>query len=39
MNEVSKNPLRRSTIPFHSGSYGRSCSTLVANVPANAATP
>ena len=39
MNEVSKNPLRRSTIPFDSGSRGRSCTILVASVPVNAATP
>ena len=39
MNEVSNQPLRRSTIPFDSGSYGRSCTTFVASVPANDATP
>ena len=39
MNEVSKNPLRRSTIPFDSGSCGGSCTILVASVPMNAATP
>ncbi len=39
MNEVSKNPLRRSTIPFDSESRGRSCMIAVASVPVNAATP
>jgi hypothetical protein len=39
MNEVSKNPLRRSTTPFDSGSRGLSRSSVVANVPVNAATP
>ena len=37
MNEVSKNPLRRSTTPLDSGSLGRSSTILVANVPANTA--
>ena len=39
MNEVSKKPLRRSTIPFDSGSRGGSRSSVVANVPVNPATP
>jgi len=39
MNEVSKNPLRRSTIPLDSGSRDRSCTILVASVPVNALTP
>jgi hypothetical protein len=39
MNEVSKNPLRRSTIPLDSGSRGRSSTNRVASVPANAVTP
>ena len=39
MNEVSKNPLRRSTTPLDSGSYALSRCTVVANVPANAPTP
>ena len=38
MNEVSKNPLRRSTTPLDSGSFGGSSTILVANVPANTAT-
>ena len=38
MNEVSKNPLRRSTIPLDSGSFGGSWTILVASVPVNAAT-
>lgn len=36
-NEVSKNPLLRSTIPLNSGSRGGANRILVANVPANAA--
>ena len=39
MNEVSKNPLRRSTIPLDSGSRGGSRTSVVAKVPVNAATP
>ena len=39
MNEVSKKPLRRSTMPLDSGSCGRSCTILVASVPVNAPTP
>jgi hypothetical protein len=39
MNEVPEYPLRRSTIPFDSGSRGRSCTICVASVPVNAATP
>ena len=38
MNEVSKNPLRRSTMPVDSGSFGGNCRMLVASVPVNAAT-
>ena len=37
MNEVSKNPLRRSTTPLDSGSVGGSSTILVARVPANTA--
>jgi hypothetical protein len=37
MNEVSKNPLRRSTTPLDSGSFGGSSTILVASVPANTA--
>jgi hypothetical protein len=36
-NEVSKNPLLRSTIPLNSGSRGGASLILVASVPANAA--
>lgn len=36
-NEVSKNPLLRSTIPLNSGSLGGASRILVARVPANAA--
>ena len=36
-NEVSKNPLLRSTIPLNSGSRGGASRTRVARVPANAA--
>jgi hypothetical protein len=36
-NEVSKNPLLRSTIPLNSGSRGGTRRILVARVPANAA--
>ena len=39
MNEVSKNPLRRSTIPLDSGSRGGSRTSVVASVPVNPATP
>ena len=39
MNEVSKNWLRRSTMPLDSGSRGRSRTSVVARVPVNAATP
>ena len=37
MKEVSKNPLRRSTTPLDSGSFGGSSTILVASVPANTA--
>ncbi len=37
MNEVSNQPLRRSTTPLDSGSRGASSTTLVASVPANTA--
>jgi hypothetical protein len=36
-NEVSKNPLLRSTMPLNSGSFGGASRILVASVPANAA--
>ena len=39
MNEVSNQPLRRSTTPFDSGSRGGSSTSLVARVPMNAGTP
>ena len=39
MNEVSNQPLRRSTMPLDSGSRGGSNTSLVASVPMNAATP
>ena len=39
MKEVSKNPLRRSTMPLDSGSYGLSRCSVVASVPVNAADP
>ena len=39
MNEVSNQPLRRSTIPLLSGSRGGSSTSLVAKVPMNAGTP
>ena len=39
MNDVSNQPLRRSTTPFDSGSRGGSSTSLVARVPMNAATP
>ena len=39
MNEVSNQPLRRSTTPLDSGSSGGSSTSLVASVPMNAATP
>ena len=39
MKEVSKNPLRRSTRPLDSGSYGLSRCSVVARVPVNAPTP
>lgn len=39
MNEVSNQPLRRSTIPFDSGSLGGNSTSLVARVPMNAGTP
>jgi hypothetical protein len=38
MKDVSKKPLRRSTMPLDSGSLGGSSTTLVASVPANTAT-
>ena len=39
MNEVSNQPLRRSTSPLDSGSFGGSSTSLVARVPMNAGTP
>jgi hypothetical protein len=39
MNEVSNQPLRRSTTPLDSGSLGGSSTSLVAKVPMNDATP
>lgn len=39
MNEVSNQPLRRSTNPLDSGSRGGSSTNLVARVPMNAGTP
>ena len=39
MNDVSNQPLRRSTTPFDSGSRGGSNTSLVARVPMNAGTP
>jgi hypothetical protein len=39
MNEVSNQPLRRSTRPLDSGSFGGSTTSLVASVPTNEATP
>ena len=39
MNEVSNQPLRRSTIPLDSGSRGGSSTSLVASVPMNAGDP
>ena len=39
MNEVSNQPLRRSTTPLDSGSRGGSSTSLVASVPMNDATP
>ena len=39
MNEVSNQPLRRSTKPLDSGSLGGSSTNLVARVPMNDVTP
>lgn len=39
MNDVSNQPLRRSTIPLDSGSRGGSSTSFAANVPMNDATP
>lgn len=39
MNEVSNQPLQRSTTPLDSGSRGGSNTSLVARVPMNAGTP
>ena len=39
MNEVSNQPLRRSTRPLDSGSLGGNNTSLVAKVPMKAATP
>ena len=39
MNDVSNQPLRRSTTPLDSGSFGGSNTTFVAKVPAKAVTP
>jgi hypothetical protein len=39
MNEVSNQPLRRSTTPLDSGSRGGSSTSLVARVPMNKVRP
>jgi hypothetical protein len=39
MNDVSNHPLRRSTRPLDSGSFGGSSTSLTARVPMNNATP
>jgi hypothetical protein len=39
MNEVSNQPLRRSTTPLDSGSHGGSSTSLLATVPMNTLTP
>ena len=39
MNEVSKKPLRRSTMPLDSGSLGGSSTNRVASFPTKAGTP
>jgi hypothetical protein len=39
MNEVSNQPLRRSTTPLDSGSFGGRSTSLAASVPMNEATP
>ena len=37
--QAPKNPLRRSTTPFDSGSWGRSCTSFTASAPTKEATP